>query len=73
MIYQIQVQGNVDPSWSDWFNGMEISVDTSREGPCVTTLTGQVGDQAALRGMLNHLWDLNLILIAVRRIEVDEK
>ncbi len=68
MIYQIQVQGNIDASWSDWFSGMKISTDTG-----VTTLTGQVGDQAVLRGMLNHLWDLNLILIAVLRIEADEK
>jgi hypothetical protein len=73
MIYQIQVQGNVDPNWSDWFSGMEISVDTGSGAHCVTTFTGQIGDQASLRGILNHLWDLNLTLIAVRRIEAEDK
>ena len=30
-----------------------------------TTLTGQVTDQAALMGILNHLYDLQLPLISV--------
>jgi hypothetical protein len=34
----------------------------------VTTLTGPVADQAALRGMLSKIWDLNLALIAVHQI-----
>ena len=61
--YQIQVQGRLDPAWADAFNGMAA---TSRGG--VTTLRGPVADQAALRGMLCKLWDLNLALVSVRRI-----
>jgi|GEM_PF-1791402 len=30
---------------------------------------GPVVDQSALRGILNKLWDLNLILISVTRLE----
>ena len=30
-----------------------------------TLLTGPVADQAALRGLLNKIWDLNLSLISV--------
>ena len=37
----------------------------------VTTLTGPVADQSALRGILSKIWDLNLTLISVRRIEAD--
>jgi len=69
MRYQIKVQGNVDPSWSDWFDGMGVSPASSDEGDDVTTFTGPVGDQATLRGILNHLWDLNLTLLSVIRIE----
>jgi hypothetical protein len=69
MTYQIKIQGCVDPSWSDWFNGMEMSVDTGGETNCVTTFTGQVGDQATLRGVLNRLWDLNLTILSVIRVE----
>jgi hypothetical protein len=69
MKYQIKVQGSVDPSWSDWFNGMEVSLETERDAGCVTTFTGAVADQASLRGILNHLWDLNLTLLSVSQIE----
>src|SRR5512134_2412414 len=65
--YHITVQGRLDQSWSRWFDGLAI------EGPSrdsdLTTLTGPVVDQPALRGLLNKLWDLNLTLIAVRRAE----
>jgi hypothetical protein len=69
MKYQIKVEGNVDPSWSDWFNGMEISLETGRDASCVTVFTGLAEDQATLRGMLNHLWDLNLTILSVMQIE----
>ena len=35
----------------------------------LTVLAGPVADQAALRGILNRLWDLNLTLISVIRVE----
>jgi hypothetical protein len=66
MQYQIIVQGQVDPSWSEWFNGMEVSSETSCH---ITTITGHVTDQAALRGILNHLWDLNLTILSVIQLE----
>ena len=69
MKYRIVVQGNIDASWSDWFNGMGVSTATGRGGDCVTAFTGPVEDQATLRGILNHLWDLNLTILAVTRIE----
>jgi hypothetical protein len=69
MKYQIKVRGCVDPSWSDWFNGMEVSSETDRESDCVTVFTGSVEDQANLRGILNHLWDLNLILVSAVQID----
>ena len=72
MVYQIKVEGSVNPSWSDWFNGMEISLDARNSANCVTIFTGRVEDQATLRGILNHLWDLNLTILSVIRIGPDE-
>lgn len=69
MVYQIKVQGNVDPSWSDWFNGLDITKETSQDAHSITTFTGTVGDQATLRGILNRLWDLNLTILSVIRVE----
>lgn len=64
--YQIKVAGEVDSRWLNWAGGMRVSV---QEG--ATILTGPVRDQVALRGMLNALWDLNLVLISVVRLEPD--
>lgn len=62
--YQIRVQGRLDRDWSGWLRGMTV---TSEGG--VTTLTGPVADQAALRGILCKLWDLNLTLASVVQID----
>ncbi len=64
-VYQIKVEGRLDESWSGWFNSMAVTVEGD-----TTTLTGAVVDQAALRGILSRLWDLNLALISVNPIEL---
>ena len=38
----------------------------------ITTLTGRVKDQVALRGILTSIWDLNLLLISVQQVENKE-
>ena len=67
--YEIQVQGRLDESWSNWFNGMTISSGDTSGDSSITTLTGVVADQAALRGILESIWNLNLTLLSVQRIE----
>jgi hypothetical protein len=53
----------MDKDWSDWLEGMVIShVDD------ITVLRGKVLDQAALRGILSKIWDLNLTVISVKQI-----
>jgi hypothetical protein len=66
--YEIQVQGALDSSWVTYFNGFIKTPDHPNESP-ITTLIAQVVDQPALRGLLCKLWDLNLTLISVRRLE----
>jgi hypothetical protein len=59
-VYDIRVTGDLDPSWSEWFDGLTI---TNLERG-VAVLSGDV-DQAALHGTLNKIRDLNLSLISV--------
>lgn len=68
-VYRVKVQGRLDEKWSDWFNGMTITFESTSDGSPITTLTGAVTDQPKLRGILSKLWDLNLTLISVVQIE----
>jgi hypothetical protein len=67
-VYQIKVEGTLDERWSDWFSGLAVVAVDAGEGAPATTLTGLM-DQAALRGILNKVWDLNLTLVSVVPIE----
>ncbi len=71
-IYEIQIEGELDESWEAWFSSLTVSLEYRPGRPPATTLTGPVADQAALRGMLCRLWDLNLTVVSVRRIKREE-
>ncbi len=64
--YLIRVAEPLEPRWSDWLAGLEISP----AGPGAT-LCGQLPDQAALYGVLARLRDLNLTLLEVRRLDYE--
>ena len=66
--YRIVVQGRIDESWSEWLGGMSLRHARDAAGEPVTTLTGLVEDQSALRGLLARIWNLNLSVVEVRRI-----
>ena len=68
-IYEIKVPGRLDESWSEWFEGMTITVESRDDGPTITTLTGVIDDKAALQGLLDRLYSLGLRLLSVRRVE----
>jgi hypothetical protein len=70
-VYQIKVQGGLPENWSDWFNGMTITVESESDDPPVTTLTGAL-DQSALHGVLAKIRDLNLKLVSFTRVESEE-
>jgi hypothetical protein len=69
--YQIKIEGKIRKDWSDWLNGMEISTRKGCQGSQITILVGEVTDQAALRGILCRLWDLNLTIVSVDRLEMN--
>jgi hypothetical protein len=59
--YEIKIKGQLDPHWSDWFTGMNL---THLEGDG-TLLFGVLPDQAALYGLIERIRDLNLTLVSV--------
>jgi hypothetical protein len=61
MSYQIRIKGHLSYHWTDWFGGLDITME--EEG--VTLLTGPVVDQAALYGLLKKIRDLGTPLISV--------
>jgi hypothetical protein len=63
--YLIRVQGRIDPDWSDRLSGMTIGLIREEARPPVTTLQGELIDQAALAGVLNTLYELHLPILSV--------
>jgi len=59
--YRIEVAGQLNEGWSDWFDGFTIVQETKAK----TILTGRVSDQAALHGLLTRIRDLGLPLLMV--------
>ena len=62
--YEIRVEGILDPRWTAWFEGLEVSIDGTE-----TVIAGPVVDQAALHGLLTRVRDLGLVLVSVRRLD----
>lgn len=61
ILYQIRVQGHLDPAWLEWFEGLTLTHDEKDN----TVLAGQIVDQAALHGVLNKIFALGLTLMTV--------
>ncbi len=69
--YRIMIEGQVRGDWSDWLEGMQISITNGAGEPQNTILAGKVTDQAALRGLLCRLWDMNLTIISMIRLDAN--
>jgi len=65
MVYQIRIKGHLDPLWTNWFEGLTITLEEDGD----TLLTGPVVDQAALQGLLKKVRDLGMPLISVIGVE----
>ena len=70
--YRIEVQGQLEASWSDRLGGMHITTDSSGKQCTMTTLEGRLRDQAALMGVLNSLYELHLSILSVNRETPDK-
>jgi hypothetical protein len=64
--YEIQVEGTIGAQWDRrFFPGLDITFDQA----AVTTIVAQIPDAAALRGLVNYLWDLNINIISLQRMQ----
>ena len=63
--YHIRVKGFLDESWSERLGGLRITAGSLEDQGPITTLVGEVRDQAELAGVLNSLYELHLTLLSV--------
>ncbi len=64
VFYEIRIAGHLPPHWSEWFEGLSVSLEPNG----TTLLSGPVIDQAALYALLKKVRDTGLTLIAVNQI-----
>jgi hypothetical protein len=64
MIYRIRLTGHLGREWTDWFEGLAITLEDNGD----TLLTGPIVDQAALHGLLKKVRDLGMPLVSIKRI-----
>ncbi len=64
-IYRIRVKETLDCRFNDWLGNLTFLPLENGE----TILVGSFPDQPALRGFLDQLWNLNITVITVERIE----
>jgi hypothetical protein len=60
-LYEIRIKGHLENRWSDWFEGLTITLEENGD----TILIGPVADQAALHGLLRKVRNLGLPLVSV--------
>jgi hypothetical protein len=64
-VYQIVIKGNLDTTWSEWFDGWMIDYENSGN----TVITSPPIDQVALFSVLKKMNDLNLTFISMQRFQ----
>lgn len=63
--YRIRVKETLDHPFIDWLGNLSLLPLENGE----TIIVGSFTDQPALRGFLDQLWNLNITVIKVERIE----
>jgi hypothetical protein len=68
MDYQIRIKGHLGQQWTDWFEGLTITLEDNGD----TLLSGKVVDQAALHGLLKKVRELGIPLISVNPVQPNQ-
>lgn len=70
-VYRVCVQGRIEECQSEWLGGMVIQFLRDNSGYPVTTLMGELPDQAALFGVINTLYNhLRLPILSVECLQI---
>lgn len=64
-VYRIEIQGRLDSSWITDMCDITVRHEGDEGQPDVTTLTGELEDQAVLMGILNLVYDLGYPLLSL--------
>ena len=67
--FEIRVRGHLGKKWADWLEGLEVELLENGE----MVLSGEIVDQAALMGVLNRLYRLNLALLSVNEVRPGDR
>jgi hypothetical protein len=63
--YRIRIKETIDHQFNTWLDDLTFIHQENGE----TLLVGTFTDQSALRGFLDQLWNLNITVVTVERIE----
>jgi hypothetical protein len=66
--YEVRIAELLEDRWQQWFLDLDLAPVPDPCGPG-TLLRGKLRDPAALFGALARMGDLNLTVVAVRRME----
>jgi hypothetical protein len=66
-IYQIRVKSHLGSDWTEWFEGLSITLENNGD----MLLTGPVVDQAALHGLLKKVRDLGMHLVSLNPVRLN--
>jgi hypothetical protein len=69
--YRIRVHGFLDKRWSERLGGLRIAASSFKGIESVTSLVGEMRDQAELAGVLDTLFELHLSLLSVEYLNGD--
>jgi len=67
-IYKIVVQGRIGNELSDSMVSLQINIEKGEGKKSISTLIGEINDQAALSGLLNMLYDMHITVISVNML-----
>ncbi len=68
-VWRIWLEGRVDVDWSQWFDLMTTRHEKRKDGSWRTLVEGLLRDQAAVRGVITRMWDLNMRVISLNRLD----
>jgi hypothetical protein len=71
--YRILVKGSIPGNWKDRLDGMSICPAAAEDEVTVTTLEGELADQAALAGVIDTLYELHLPILLVKRVGTSQE